>query len=194
MAVSVPTPGDDRALVLAVQDGDPQAFAQLFRRHYPSVRGACARRLLDAVDADEVAQAAFVRAFERIHQCRGERRFGAWVHAIARSLCVDAFRARARVEACEQPPAGLRDHRPNEPEESALLVEQLTHLRDALATLPERQRTAVIARDGDELRPSEIAEGLGVSVGAVDSLLVRARRGLAIAYQRLAGDALTPAP
>lgn len=194
MGVSAPTTGDDGALVLAVQEGDLEAFAQLFRRHYPSVRSACARRLRDAVDADEVAQAAFVRAIERIHQCRGERRFGAWIHAIARSLCVDTFRARARVEPWEKPPAGVRDHRPNEPEESVLLVEQFDHLRDALATLPERQRTAVIARDWDGLRPGEIADRLGLSIGAVDSLLLRARRRLAVAYVLLAGDALTPVP
>lgn len=188
MAVSAQEAGDDGALVRAVQAGDADAFAELFRRHHPAVRRSCARRLADAVDADEVAQAAFVRAFERIAQCRGERRFGPWVHVIARSLCIDAFRARARVEPVAEPLAGQGDHRPNQPEESLLSAERAAHVHQALDALPERQRRAVIARDWEGLRPGEIAERLGLSVGAVDSLLLRARRRLALTYRLLALD------
>ncbi len=180
--------GDDGDLVLAVQRGDVDAFAQLYRRHYPAVRRACQRRLSDVHEADEVSQAAFVRAFERIHQCAGERRFGPWIHVIARSLCMDAFRAHARVEPREEPLAGGYDHRPNEPEESLLSSERADQVQQALASLPDRQRRAVIARDWEGLRPGEIAERLGLSVGAVDSLLLRARRRLALSYRRLAGE------
>lgn len=186
MAVPAQDHGDDHDLVRAVQAGDTGAFAELFRRHHPGVRRACARRLCDLVEADEVAQAAFVRAFERIGQCRGERRFGPWVHVIARSLCVDAFRAKSRVEPVAYPLVGRREHRPNEPEESLLDRERVAHVHDALGTLPERQRRAVIARHWEGLRPGEIAERLGLSVGAVDSLLLRARRRLALTYSIVA--------
>ena len=185
LAVSV---RDDGALVQAVQRGDGDAFAELFRRHYPEVRKACARRLLDTVEADEVAQAAFVRAYERIDQCRGDRRFGPWVHVIARSLCIDAFRSQARVEPFEQPLTDGLDRRPDDPEESVLRSERDAHVRQALAALPDRQRQAVIARDWEERRPGEIADSLGLTVGAVDSLLLRARRRLALSYRRLTGE------
>ena len=188
MAVTAPDEGDDGALVRAVQAGDVDAFAALFRRHYPDVRRACARRVIDPGEADELAQAAFVRAFERIDQCGGDRRFGPWVHVIARSLCMDAFRARARVEPREEPLAGGREHRPNEPEQSVLARERAAQVYEALASLPDRQRRAVIARDWEGLRPGEIAERLGLSVGAVDSLLLRARRRLALSYRSLAGE------
>jgi len=186
--------GDDSALVLAVQRGDVDAFAQLYRRHYPAVRRACERRLSNAHEADEVSQAAFVRALERIRQCAGERRFGPWVHVIARSLCMDAFRAHARVEPREKPLVGRHDHRPNEPEESLLSSERAALVQEALATLPDRQRRAVIARDWEGLRPGEIADRLGLSVGAVDSLLLRARRRLALSYRRVAGEVVTAVP
>jgi RNA polymerase sigma-70 factor (ECF subfamily) len=188
LAVSAQEQGDDGALVLAVQQGDAGAFGALFRRYHPAVRRACVLRLSDPVEADEVAQAAFVRAFERIDQCNGPRRFGPWVHVIARSLCMDAFRAQARVEPVADPFADDRDHRPNEPEESLLRDERAAHVQEALAGLPERQRSAVVARDWDGMGPGEIAERLGVSIGAVDSLLLRARRRLALSYRRLAGD------
>ncbi|HUR22988.1 MAG TPA: sigma-70 family RNA polymerase sigma factor [Acidimicrobiales bacterium] len=172
----------------AVQAGDGDAFAELFRRHYRNVRKACARRLYDPVEADELAQATFVRAFERIEQCQGDRHFGPWVQVIARSLCMDAFRAQARVEPREEPLTGRRDHRPNEPEESLLTRERAAQVHEALDTLPDRQRRAVIARDLEELPPGEIADRLGLSVGAVDSLLLRARRRLARSYRHLAGE------
>jgi RNA polymerase sigma-70 factor, ECF subfamily len=176
-----------------MQEGEGDAFAELYRRHYEAVRRACARRLSNSHEADEVAQATFVRAYERIAQCAGDRRFGPWVHVIARSLCMDAFRAKARVEPREEPLAGGHDHRPNEPEESLLHQERSAQLRQALASLPDRQRRAVIARDWEELRPGEIADRLGLSVGAVDSLLLRARRRLALAYRLVAGDEAAPA-
>jgi RNA polymerase sigma-70 factor (ECF subfamily) len=179
---------DDGGLVIAVQEGDLDAFSELFRRHYPSVRRACTRRLRDPFEAEEVAQAAFVRALERIASCDGERHFGRWVHVIARHLCVDAMRAQARVEPREQPFDGRPEHRPNEPEESLLTAERAAHVQAALGALPERQRHAVIARDCDDLRPPEIADRLGLSVGAVDSLLLRARRRLARAYRHVAGE------
>lgn len=191
MAVPAQEAGDDGALVYAVQAGDADAFAELFRRHYPQVRRACARRLADVGEAEEVAQAAFVRAFERIAQCRGDRHFGPWVHVIARSLCIDAFRAQARVQPVEEPLSGGRDHRPNDPEESLLRQERADHVHRALDALPERQRRAVIARDWEGLRPGEIADRLGLSVKAVDSLVLRARRRLAVSY-RLATLDRTP--
>ena len=188
MAVTAQEHGDDCALVQAVQSGDGDAFAELFRRHYPAVRRACARRLSDLVEAEEVAQAAFVRAFERIDQCAGDRHFGPWVHVIARSLCMDAFRSQARVEPRAQPVDGGLEMRPNEPEESLLSQERAAQVHEALEALPDRQRRAVIARDWEGLRPGEIAERLGLSVAAVDSLLLRARRRLALSYRLLAVD------
>ena len=192
MAVSAGELDDDRALVYAVQQGDRDAYSELFRRHYPSVRRACARRLLNDVEADEVAQAAFVKAFERIHQCEGDRRFGPWIHVIARYLCVDHTRAKARLVPLETP---LSDEVTSgaQPEDTMLEAERSEHVHQALASLPDRQRHAVIARAFENRRPVEIAAALGLSVGAVDSLLLRARRGLAVAYQKVAGEAGTAA-
>ena len=185
MAVPARQAEQDKHLVDAVQGGDLDAFSELFRRHYPSVRLACARRL-GAVEADEVAQAAFVRALERIHQCRGERRFGAWVHVIARYLCIDHQRAQARVVPHEAPLSD--DHSDGtRPEDRLLEREQHDRVHRAIAELPERQRRAVTAR-ALGLRPGEIAATLGLSIGAVDSLLLRARRRLALTYSSAASE------
>lgn len=183
------TTEQDAEVVRAVQAGRTEAFGELYRRHYPSVRRATLGRLGNAVDADEVAQAAFVRAFERIDRCAGERRFGPWVHVIARRLCVDTLRARARTQPERVP---VTDERPSQepvdPEELVLHQEEVRHLHAALRTLSSRQRAAVMARAVDERPTSEIAASWGLSTGAVDSLLLRARRRLAQAYHRKAGS------
>src|SRR5688500_13226645 len=87
---------DDASLVAAVEAGDTAAFATLFSRHYETVRRTCVRRMGDERDGEEVAQAAFVRAFERIDQCRADRNFGGWVSTIALRLLQDHHRARLR--------------------------------------------------------------------------------------------------
>jgi RNA polymerase sigma-70 factor (ECF subfamily) len=152
------------------------------------VRRACTRRLRDVIEAEEVAQAAFVRALERIDRCGGERRFGAWVQVIAQRLCIDLLRAQTRTTPREDPLAGDREVGPNTPEDRALDIDTAATLRVALATLPPRQRDVVIARDVEERRPPEIAAAFGLTVGAVDSLLLRARRRLAGAYRAAAGE------
>jgi|GEM_PF-761090 len=176
----------DSALVRAVQAGDLEAYSELFRRHYPDVQRACARRLACPLEAEEIAQAAFVRALERIEQCRGDRQFGGWVQIIARHLCVDAVRARSRVVPSESP---MSEHHSdgNEPHDSLFDRERTMQVRRALDSLPPRQRQAVEAR-AQGTGPSEIADDLGLSVGAVDSLILRGRRRLAVAYHRVAGE------
>ena len=174
---------DDPDLVRAVQQGDAEAFALLFDRHYDRVRRACSRRMGGSPEADEVAQAAFVRAFERIHQCSGDRRFGAWVQVIADHLCADTWRAQARTTPVEHPVGAELSAGPDECEEAVLRTEQAAAVHRALAALPSRQREVIIARDIEGRRPTEIAAALAVSVGTVDSLLLRARRRMAVVYR-----------
>jgi RNA polymerase sigma-70 factor (ECF subfamily) len=179
---------DDRALVVAVQGGDIAAYEELFRRHHTSVQRVCARRLRDQLEADEVAQATFVRALERIDRCIGDRRFGAWVQVIAQRLCVDVIRARIRTRPDDDPLRGAQralnlvsDLDAGTVTEEALVRRERTErVHEALALLPDRQREVVVARHLHERTPPEIAAALGLTVGAVDSLLLRARRRLAV--------------
>ncbi|MEY2467875.1 MAG: polymerase sigma-70 factor, subfamily [Actinomycetota bacterium] len=175
-------------LVLAAQAGDSEAFAELFRRHYPMVRRVCARKLRALHEADEVAQAAFVRAYERLDRCNGDRRFGAWVQVIANNMCIDHMRDSNRTTPSDEPMQGDAALGPNSPEDTVLRSEQAAMIQKALASLPDRQRDVVVARDMDGRRPPEIAAALGLSLGAVDSLLLRARRRLAASVQSMTAE------
>ena len=174
---------DDASLVRAAQAGDHEAFTLLFRRHYGAVRRVCARRLASESDADEMAQAAFVRAYERIARCGGDRRFGAWVQVIALRLCGDAWRAQARVTPVAEPDPAAPSGAADVCLDAVLRRERAVAVRGALATLPARQRDVIVARYVEGRRPRDVAATLAVSVGAVDSLLLRARRRLALACE-----------
>ena len=190
MVVSVRDLDSDANLVVVAQGGDAEAFAELFRRHHAAVRRTCARRLGDLRDADEVAQAAFVRAVERIDRCGGERRFGGWIQVIAHHMCIDLLRERGprAVSLSDTPASDARVADAHEPEDALLRGEESDLLQLALADLPPRQRRVVVARHLEDRRPGEIAAALGLSVGAVDSLLLRGRRRLAAAVERLSDD------
>lgn len=176
----------DTELLARARAGDIEAFADLYRRHYPAVLAACARR--QAADAEEVAQAAFLRAFERIDQCRGDdARFGPWVQAIARHLWVDTARSRSRALA-RAARAGRPAPSGDWPEEHALRRERVETLRSVVQGLPPRQRQVLYAREVEGRRPREIAAALGVSLGAVDSLLLRARRAAAAGYRTMTAE------
>jgi RNA polymerase sigma-70 factor (ECF subfamily) len=174
---------DDASLVEAAQGGDDQAFSELFRRHYPGVRRVCSGRVGSASDADELAQAAFVRAYERIDQCRGERRFGAWVQVIAYRLVADDRRRQSRSLLSFDPVGPETVPGGNQCEDAVLSAERTAEVKELLETLPPRQREVLVARDLEGRRPGEIATSLGLSLSAVDSLLLRARRRLASAWQ-----------
>ncbi|MEY2399644.1 MAG: polymerase sigma-70 factor, subfamily [Actinomycetota bacterium] len=189
MAASPHDVESDALLVTAAQEGDADAFSELFRRHYQQVRRVCARKLRDISAADEIAQAAFVKAYERLDRCGGERRFGAWVQVIANNLCIDYLRAQARTTPTDEPIEHAESYGGSNPPEDALLhAEQAVMIKRALDTLPDRQRDVVVARDVDGRRPPEIAAALGLSLGAVDSLLLRARRRLAASMQSMTAE------
>lgn len=186
MAIAPLDVDSDAALVRAAQAGDPAAFSELFRRHHAAVRRVCARRLPTVTDADEVAQASFVRAFERLDRCGGDRRFGGWVQTIAHNLCMDFHRARARTVPTEEPLDSSVMSTAGGPEDEVLRTERVQLVHEALGALPPRQRDVVIARDLHGRKPAEIAAALGLSIGAVDSLLLRGRRRLATTVENMA--------
>jgi hypothetical protein len=110
------------------------------------------------------------------------------VQVIAHNLCIDTLRDRGRVAPSEAPAEEARAPASDDPEDAVLRGEAASLVQLALADLPPRQRDVVVARHLEDRRPGEIAAALGLSVGAVDSLLLRGRRRLAAAVERLSGD------
>ncbi len=166
----------DAALVRRARGGDAVAFESLVRRHYRAAYSVALAILGSVMDAEDVCQDAFIKALERLDDCRDPGRFAAWLLQIVRNRArnyIDYRRVRDTVDLDDGAASGgtRTDSR----------VEQ-TELRDtlqeALAELTELQREVVLLHDLEGWKHREIAESLNVSEVASRQHLLNARRKL----------------
>lgn len=172
----------DEALVTKVASGDRRAYGLLVDRHLDRTVTIARRILNNQADAEDVAQEAFLRLWR--HADRFDptaARFGTWFYRITTNLCLDRTRRTpmAPLEVAGDPvDPGMDQERS--------LSDQRTRqaVAAAVADLPDRLRAAVTLTYDGGLSNVEAAKALDVSVKALESLLVRARRAL---REKLAG-------
>ncbi len=178
----------DAALMLRVQRGDLRAFESLMARHAQAVANFLYHSLGDAAEAQDLTQAVFLQVYKSAARYRVTARFSAWLFTIARNLCLNELRRRARHPAVsldappseweEAPARGVPDPRPDGPVDTLLLGELEAKIQEALARLPESQRTALLLFRDQDLSYEDIAAVLGCSLTAVKSLIHRGRETL----------------
>ena len=169
-------PPDDDELLAQVAKGDRRAFALLSERHIDRAFRVALRLLGSRADAEDAVQEAFLRTWTRAGEWQpGRARFSTWLHRVVVNLCLDAKRKPSH--AALDPDLPVADARPGA-EENVLAAERERHVARAVAALPDRQRQAVSLIYAGGLSNAEAAAALGISVGALEQLLVRARRAL----------------
>jgi RNA polymerase sigma-70 factor (ECF subfamily) len=134
------------------------------------------RILGNPADAEDAAQDAFLRAFQRLDQYRLEQPFGAWLHGITRNRSLDVLRARRQPAEIEPAPA-------TDVEREALKHLEADALRSALESLSTRDQALLKLRYWEDQSADDIGAALGLSAGAVRIGLLRARRMLAAQLQ-----------
>ena len=153
-------------------------LAELFDRHGRLVLGICRAILSDRYDAEDAAQQTFLSAHTALLGGTRPRRPAAWLATIARNECRSRIASRlARPQAVPLLDEAV-EARDAGPEEQAARNAELDALAVGMASLPERQREAVLLRDFFGLSYREVAAAMSVSEPAVESLLSRARRRL----------------
>jgi len=166
----------DRQLVVAVANGSSDALGRLYDRHAAAVFGLARRMLARVEDAEEVVQDVFAQVWRDATRYAEERASVAgWIVMLARTRAIDRLRARrARpdlehgVEPSIAPPLPAGDR---SPEQTASAAEDGRKVKQALASLPEAQRTLVELAYYEGLTHSEIAERTGVPLGTVKTRL-----------------------
>jgi RNA polymerase sigma-70 factor, ECF subfamily len=176
--------GRDSLLVKRFQAGDQAAFDDLYRRYFDRLSRFCQRRVGDPLEAEEIAQEAFARAFRAMPAFAGERRFYPWMTVIAGRLCVDAHRRRGRSTPMAEVDAGAveADHG------DVFAAVDRAHLTTAMEQLAPRHREVLHLRETQGWSYQRIAEHYDVSLGTVEALLHRARRALRREFEKVAGD------
>lgn len=170
----------DRALVLRVRGGDLEAFGELVQRYQTSVYNVCYRLLSDTAAAEDQAQEAFIRAYQRLDQFDADRPFGPWVRRVAANLCLNQL-ARARppnLSFDDERDAPSLETAPD-PAATHEQIESADALRAAIAALPPHYRAVIELRHFHDLSYAEIAAQLNLPVSDVKSHLFRARKLLA---------------
>jgi RNA polymerase sigma factor (sigma-70 family) len=181
----------DRLLVERFQAGDHDAFEELYRRYHDRLQRFCLKRLGDTHAAEEVAQESFTRALTALPELGGELRFYPWVSVIASRLCVDHFRRQARSEPFADPNPGTVD---GGQEDRIIDAVDASLVVAALARLAPRHQDVLHLREVEGWSYQHIATHYGITVGAVETLLFRARRALRREFRIIDGAGLAAIP
>lgn len=168
----------DLELVALAAAGGRGAFGELVRRHGSAVRGLLRRMGADPALADDLAQDAFLAAFEQIADFRGDGPFQGWVKRIAARLYVKRWRRDARTDLTPDPP---RAEEPGHGGEAGAVSR--IDLDEALRGLSPAERLCVVLCYGAGLSHGEAALALNMPLGTVKS---HVKRGLDHLRGRLA--------
>lgn len=176
----MPDPGD-RDLALRARRGDADAFGELVRRYQTSVFNVCYRLLGERREAEDLAQEAFIRAYERLNMFNAELPFGPWMRRVAANLGLNRLERERSAPVSvpldeERDPEGKGEGDPAAAREH---VERAEGVRAAIQSLPPRYRAVIELRHFQELSYDEIAAALSLPVSDVKSHLFRARKLLA---------------
>lgn len=178
----------DETLLVLYARGDAKAARELTDRMLPRALSVATRVLGDRAEAEDVAQEAMLRLWRIAPDWQtGQAKVSTWLYRVTMNLCINLQRKRrGGTVALDDAP----DPADNAPSAAEQLVAKARSdaLQDALAQLPARQRQAVVLRHLEELANPEIAEILGVSVEAVESLVARGKRGLTAALDQRRDD------
>lgn len=176
----------DEVLAVRAREGDPRAFEVLLRRHQRMAFATALRIVGRRSDAEDATQDAFVTAWRRLPEFRGDAAFSTWLHRIVTTRALNQIRARSRHDDRRSGPdiadfadavvPVTSDASPEAAVQAGALVDAL---HTALAALSEQQRWCWVLRELQGCSYEEIADMTGTSVTAVRGRLHRARIALA---------------
>lgn len=178
--IEMPDPSD-RELAFRTRQGEREAFGELVRRYQASVFNVCYRLMGERREAEDMAQEAFIRAYQRFEYYDEERPFGPWIRRVAANYCLNRLQVARRdnlpLDDERDEPAGHTGQAIS-PEAAHLQAERAEVVRQAIITLPQHYRAVIELRHFHHLRYAEIAEQLGMPLSDVKSHLFRARKQL----------------
>ena len=177
---------EELAAVRKVQRGDASAFEELVAAYEKNVYNLALRMTGSPEDAEDMAQEAFLKAFNSIQSFRGDSKFSVWLYRIVSNVCLDFLRKRSKRQTVslsaededgEEVQIDLADTAQS-PE--ALLEKKLTResVQRGLRQLPPDARQILLLREIQGLSYEEIGETLGLEPGTVKSRIFRARKRL----------------
>ncbi len=178
----------DREIIFQIIQGDRNLFRTLVERYQPLVFRTCMGFLHNKEDSDDLTQEVFIQAYQTLSGFKGDAAFSTWIYRIAvnaslnktrkssKKLLVQRFEIVFGNSKKEEYSFSIPDN--ESPENILILKEHKEWVRNALESLPENQRTAIVLSKYDDLSQKQIAEIMNTSEGAVEALIQRAKANL----------------
>ena len=171
--------------MLLAQAAPAERFDELFGALYAELFGLTYRVLGERMATEDVLQESFLRLSRDAKLLsRPDDEVAAWLRRVALNLAFNHVRGEARDRARVQHVGSLKqDDGWTSGEQSVLRREEQAEVRQALASLPERQRACLLMRHSG-YSYAEIAQTLGIALGSVGVLLARAEAAFRLTYRR----------
>lgn len=178
---------DEHLLITKIKSGDMEAFSQLVSIYEKRAVNFARRMLGTQEEAEDAAQEAFLKVFDKIHTFREDSSFSTWFYTVLNNICLDALRRRSRRadtvsinqsnDTEDEYELQIEDTADG-PYESFQKNEAKRLLENALTKLSAEHRAVIILRDINGFEYEEIARILKISTGTVKSRISRARLAL----------------
>ena len=170
-------------LISEIQRGNKDAFKDFVDIYKKFIINVCYKFVNNADDANDIAQDVFIEVYKSINNFRGDSRVNTWLYRISVNKSLNFLRNNKKYsqtndisdESYKIPNSDDSDF---SPDVSIINKERKNILDKAIDSLPENQKTAFILCKKEELSYEEISKVLGISVKAVESLIVRAKKNL----------------
>jgi RNA polymerase sigma-70 factor (ECF subfamily) len=159
-------------LISQAKGGDRSAYCELVRTHRSGVINVVYRMCGDAQLAEDMAQEAFLRAWNKLHSYKPKSPFKNWLYRIASNATLDVLRRKREMVTLEKVHLSTADL---SPEARLVQKERGEQVRQAVLQLPPASRAVLVLREYEGLSYQEISEALDVPIGTVMSRLNYAR-------------------
>ena len=162
-----------------VSQGDHSAFETVLSEYLDALYAYALRLSGSPAMAEDLVQDTWLAVWQKAASYRARKAsLATWLHRILHNQFVDRMRKRRELPEEAGPPASELTDPETTPAQAAKLARDADALREALTTLPENQRAALLLRHASGFSTPEVGAILGVSTRAAESLLARGRRSL----------------
>ena len=162
---------DEMLLITRVKQNDIQAFEQLYRLHSGRVYALCIRLSGNRALAEEFAQEAFIRAWQKIRSFRGESSFSSWLYRLTTNVVLTELRKKKLKQVNIDDIPESKNAKSNQLETGKIM-----DMEQAIRQLPEGARSIFVLHDIEGYQHNEIAELTGLATGTSKAQLHRARK------------------
>ena len=174
-------------LINQALQGNEQAYAEIVHLYKDKIYGMVFRMVKNKVEAEDLTQETFIKAFNSLATFNSEYAFSTWLYKIAANNCIDHFRKKRLKTLPIDKPVQIRDNEvqrefpdqsEQEPDNKLLNKERNTLIQEAIDALPPKYRKAILLRHTKDKSYEEIAEELNLPLGTVKVRIFRAREML----------------